>query len=100
MIERRSPEVIGLDGRPRRRERVLTQRLTGTVVLLNLENGQYYALNEVGSRVWEMCDGTRSVAKLASILSSEYAVPHESCQADVLGLLQDLASEKLVVAEG
>jgi hypothetical protein len=59
----------------------LTQQVSGTVVLLDPDNGEYYALDEVGSRIWELCDDA----------------PAETVEADVLELVEDLIREKLVV---
>ena len=89
--------MIGLGSCLRQGERILTQQAAGTVVLLSLDTGEYYALNEVGSRVWELCDGTRRVSEVVALLCQEYAAPAETITADVLELLQDLAHEQLVV---
>jgi hypothetical protein len=88
--------MIGLESRPRRREGVLTQQSTDSLVLLSVDSGQYYALDEVGGRVWELCDGVRSVADVVSVISQEYDAPPTTIEADVLELLADLANEKLV----
>ena len=83
--------------RPRRNEQVLGQRMDDTFVLLKPSDGNYYALDEVGSRVWELCDGRRSVADVAATICSEYDAPAETIRADVLELLEDLAGESLVL---
>src|ERR1700760_1677207 len=53
--------MIDGQSRPRRRERVLPQTAAGTLVLLDLDGGQYYSLDEVSARVWELCDGEHGV---------------------------------------
>jgi len=82
--------------RPLRSERVLKQESSGTVVLLGLDDGQYYALNEVGGRVWEMCDGNRNVAEMVASLTTEYEAPGLEVESDVLVLLTELVDAKLV----
>jgi len=84
---------------PRRSEGILAKEVSDSWVLLNLESGEYYALNEVGGRVWDLCDGTRSVAEVVAIISQEYDAPGEVIETDVLELLQELAHEKLVVTD-
>lgn len=90
--------MIGLESQPRAREGILKQRVEDETILFHLEDGQYYALDEVGGRVWELCDGTRSVADVISVICREFEAPVETIEADVLELLGELASEKLVVA--
>ncbi|HZO89767.1 MAG TPA: PqqD family protein [Chthonomonadaceae bacterium] len=91
--------MIALTSHPRRREDILKQRAAEDFVLFNLENGQYYALDEVGGRIWECCDGTCPVSEIISLLCQEYEAPAATIQADVIELLEDLAHENLVVLE-
>ena len=89
--------MIGPDSRPRRRgKQVLTQQVSDTLILLHLDNGEYYKLDEVGSRVWELCDGTRTVTDAVSVICEEYEACAETVEADVLALVRELADEKMV----
>ena len=80
-----------------RSERILAQQAADTVVLLDPDSGQYFTLDDVGARVWELSDGTRSVSQLVEILCAEYDAPASTIHADVLELLAELADERLVV---
>ncbi len=60
-------------------------------------DGHYYALNEVGARVWDLCDGTRSVSDVIALLSAEFDAPAATIDQDVLDLLHELCDERLVV---
>jgi coenzyme PQQ biosynthesis protein PqqD len=91
--------MITLESHPQQRERIFSQQASGTLVLLNPGNGEYYALNEVGSRVWELCDGTRSVSEMISAICREYDAPTETIEADVLALLAGLVDENLLVGD-
>ena len=85
-----------IDSRPTRRENVLTQETSDALVLLDPNGGAYFSLNEVGSRVWSLCDGTRTVADVVGVLADEFEAPTETIRDDVLELLEELASERLV----
>lgn len=91
--------MIGPDSRLRRRDRVLAQRAAGQVVLLDLDGGQYYALDEVSGRIWDLCDGSRDVSTLVSEICRDYDAPAESVEEDVLAFLGEMVEEKLVVRE-
>jgi hypothetical protein len=57
-----------MNGEPRtygRRDRVMMQQVEGDSVLLDIDSGEYFSLNEVGGRVWELCDGPRSIDSIA-----------------------------------
>jgi hypothetical protein len=68
-----------------------------TLVLLKPDDGQYFSLDDVGGRIWELADGTRSVADIAAVVADEYDGPHEAIRTDTLELLEELAGERLVV---
>jgi hypothetical protein len=88
--------MIALEIRPTRADGILAQRNADSLVLLNPDSGQYYTLDEVGARVWELCDGNRRVDEVVTALHAEYDAPLNSIQTDVLELLDDLAREQLV----
>jgi coenzyme PQQ biosynthesis protein PqqD len=82
---------------PQRRDQVLVQKTTSDFLLFNMNDGNYYSLNEVGCRIWELCDGTRSIAQLIETLSAEYDAPKEALAQDVSELLEKLKDGKLIV---
>ncbi len=88
--------MIRPESYPRRREQILAQKASDTLLLLNVDNGEYYALNEVGSRVWDLCDGTRSVSEIVDMLCQEYEAPSEIIEIDILELLQDLVQGRMM----
>ena len=85
------------DSYPRRQEQIVVQKGSNDVLLFNMDDGSYYALNEVGSRIWELCDGTHGVAQMVSTVAKEYGAPTEIVEPDVLELLDELRSKKLIV---
>jgi hypothetical protein len=88
--------MIALEIRPMRADGILAQRSADSLILLNPDSGQYYTLDEVGARVWELCDGSHCVVEVVSAVHAEYDAPLKSIQTDVLELLEDLAREQLV----
>jgi hypothetical protein len=66
------------------------------VVVLNLDSGHYYILNETGCRIWEMLDGNKTVADIAAGLCQEYDVTEKKAMRDTGKILEDLLAEKLV----
>jgi len=91
--------MIGADSRLRRRERVLVQRAAGTLVLLDLDGGQYYALDDVSARVWELCDGGLGVRQIVETIGAEYDAPLATIYGDVVAFLEEMLGEELVVEE-
>ncbi len=84
-------------GRVRRQDGVLAQEAKGQTVLLRMEDGGYYALDEVGAMIWELCDGTRSVDQIVAAIRREFDAPGSTVRADVLEFVDDLRRERLLV---
>ncbi len=80
----------------RRSEDVLTQQAADAMILLSLHSGQYYELNEVGHSVWDLCDGTKRIDEIISIVCDMYAAPDEAIRTDVMELMQELVAEDLL----
>ena len=87
---------MGPESRPVRRSDVLAQGAGETVILLTPDSGEYFTLNEVGGRIWELSDGSRSVAEIAGVLAEEYEAPVEEIRMDTLEVLAELADVQLV----
>ncbi len=91
--------MIRPEDRLRRRDRVLVQRAADKQILLDLDGGQYYALDEVSGQVWDLCDGTRSVATVIETVCRSYDAPPEVITEDVWSFLEELIDEKLIIVE-
>lgn len=87
---------INLEGHPRRKEQVLEQSTASALFLFDLNRGEFYTLNDVGERAWQLCDGSRSVSEIISILCQEFDAPRKMIEADIFELLADLVGEGLL----
>lgn len=82
--------------RPQRDERIVWRRGDEGVVVLNPNDGQYFSLDDVGGRIWELCEGDRSIAEIAVLLADEYDADPSLIETDALELLRELRDEGLV----
>lgn len=90
--------ALGLDTRPRRREGVVGQEAGESLVLLDVDSGLYFSLDEVGYRIWSLCDG-RTVGEIVDAICGEYDVDRARVESDALDLLRELSAEALVAYE-
>jgi hypothetical protein len=66
------------------------------VILLHLENGLYFGLENVGARIWKLLQKPVRVKEIERALLEEYDVEPETCHAEVVNLLNKLIDQKLV----
>ena len=75
---------------------VLSQEVNGETVLLDLEGESYFALNEVGTHIWQLLQSGYPVARILDTLSGEYEVSRKQLENDVGDLLKKLFDAGLV----
>ena len=75
---------------------VLTQEVSGEMVLMDLSSEQYFGLDAVGTRVWNLLDQGIAPADLLSILLREYEVEQQQLESDIEELLGQLLEAGLV----
>jgi hypothetical protein len=75
---------------------VLFRDLNGEAVLLNLTDGKYYGLDEVGTRTWELLSQSGRLDQTYQTLLQEYDVSPEQLQQDLLRLANELLSRGLL----
>ena len=70
--------------------------LDGEKVMMNLDKGEYFMMNEVGSRIWEIISEPINVRRIIETLRSEYEVDEETCKDTVVEFLGRLNNADLI----
>lgn len=79
---------------------VVFRLLDGEAVLLNLKTGNYFGLDPIGTRAWELILEHHSLERVHSALLEEYDVDSDSLAQDLLTLVTEFRLKGLVeVAE-
>lgn len=74
--------------------------IEGEAVILSMETKVLRGLNPVGSRVWELIDGRRSVEEITGLIVQEFDVTPEDAAQDVRGFVKELLDRGLVTPVG
>ena len=85
------------DFRLRSHEDVHSTILEGEAVLLNLDNGMYYSLNQVGTVIWELCDGHRTLADVHEKVCARFEVDGDQARQDLLMISSELLDQQLLI---
>jgi hypothetical protein len=75
---------------------LVSSDIDGEVVMMSIENGKYYGLDKVGSRIWELLEDQFLVSDLIDKLLGEFAVDRDTCEKDVMFFLQKLAGDNML----
>jgi Coenzyme PQQ synthesis protein D (PqqD) len=70
------------------------------VVILSVERGSYYGLDDIGSEIWHQMENPVRVDVLSENLSAKYDADRNTIERDVLALLENLIAEGLISVTG
>ena len=69
-----------------------------SVVILNFETGDFFGLDEVGARLWELLNQFNDLNSVIQILLQEYEVDEEKLTKDITKVVTELQEAGLVEA--
>ncbi len=75
---------------------VLSQEVSGETVILDLNSENYFGLDEVGSRIWQVLEEKGNLQAIVDQLLSEYDVSEDQLLEDLEVLLTQVADIGLV----
>lgn len=67
-----------------------------TIVLDTKMNKEVHKLDEVGTFIWSLLDGHRSMNQICDLVISEYEVDIEECSNDLKEFVEQLKSKNLL----
>ena len=70
--------------------------LEGESVLLNVLDGVYFGLNDVGTMIWKLISEGLAEDQIVARLLADFEVTSEDLQKDVAAFLQTLEEKKLI----
>ena len=66
------------------------------MVIVRLSDGQIRVLNDIGSFIWQLMDGRRTVSDLACLVCAEYEVSQQEAEDDIQLFLGPLIQDGIV----
>ena len=75
---------------------VLTAEVEGEIVMMSIEQGRYFGLDDIGSDIWKRIEAPCSFAALIDRLMVDYEADRATIAADVQALLGRMAAQDVV----
>jgi len=77
----------------------LYRDVQGEGVLLHLDSGQYFGLDEVANRVWQLIVEKNALGDVEAALLNEFNVEPPRLSEDLQRLVDELVAKKLIEVE-
>ena len=81
-------------------DHVVTRLVDGMTVLLDVDSGRTFSLDDIGTRSWQVLIEASTVQAAVEQLQREYDAAPGELERDVLALVDRLASAQLVQLQG
>ena len=75
---------------------LISAPVDGEIVILSVERGKYYGLDEIGTEIWQRLESPVRIDALCEHCATKYAADRQTIERDVLALFESLLAEGLV----
>lgn len=90
---------MDLNKYPTPHPQVATRTVDGSAVIVLADSGLVNVLNEVGTRAWELMDGSRNLYEIIAAIQDEYEVSASEATEDIQSLTQTLLDANALVLQ-
>jgi len=82
---------------PIRKNNLAFNRLKDELVIIDFSSDkQFHQLNEVGARIWELCDGTNSFQQIEATICNEFEIEPSVASQDIKVFIDELQQLQLL----
>lgn len=82
---------------------VVSREIDGSLIIVPLTAGvgdmedDLFSMNETGTRIWNMLDGTKTIKEVMVTLAGEYEAGPDEIEQDVVGIVGELLKRRMLV---
>lgn len=77
----------------------LCREVQGETVLLHLDSGEYFGLDEIATRIWQLIVEKGDLAEVEAAMRAEYEAESAVLAADLNRVVGELAGKRLIAIE-
>ncbi len=80
-----------------RNPEMLFSKMDDEIVMMSIENNEYYGLGDSGTTIWELIEKETEVSEIIKHLQKKYDVDKEICKDDTITFLNELYEKNLII---
>ena len=77
-------------------QELLQSEIDGETIMMSIDNGKYYGLNTVASRIWEIIKDEPLFSEIIEKLTIEYDIEKQQCETETKEFIDKLIENKLI----
>lgn len=79
-----------------RNSKTISGRLHDEMVMMDIDQGKYFSLNQSATAIWEHLEKPLTVEELCGILTGEFEIDQAQCRKDVREYLDEMVKIGLI----
>jgi len=79
-----------------RNSKTISGRLHEEMVMMDMDQGKYFSLNQTATAIWELLENPLTVEELCDRLMDEYEVDREQCLEEVKEYIDEMTKLRLI----
>jgi hypothetical protein len=79
------------------RDKVIFEKFDSEIILINLDNGNYFSIQHVALNIWELLEKGLDRLSVISTIAKIYKTTFEKIENDISEFLEELLKESLIV---
>ncbi|MFC2086797.1 lasso peptide biosynthesis PqqD family chaperone [Bacteroidota bacterium] len=91
--------LLNLESVINRNPNIIASEIDEEKVMMSIEMGEYFGIDKIGSRIWDMIEKKIKIKELIENLQEEFEVDQPTCEHDVFEFLTELYNKKLIEVE-
>jgi hypothetical protein len=96
---KRGGKLQQLNGIPVLIDEYVVRYIANETIIMSEDGNDIHVLDEMGSYIWKLIDGTRSFEVILEQILNEYDVTEEVATNDLLNFIQELSAKKIIRIE-
>ncbi len=82
-----------------RNSKTISGRLHDEMVMMDMDQGKYFSLNQTATVIWEMLENPMTIEDICTRLAEDFEVDMRQCREDVLSYLEEMTDRGLISEE-
>jgi len=87
---------VNLSDKPAQNLETAARKIDDLFYVMHPDTSELHNFNDVGTRIWELIDGERSVEDIVGVVTEEYEVDEATARTDVLEFVAALQEKDLI----
>jgi hypothetical protein len=76
---------------------IIDSQIDDETVMMDVEKGAYYGLNNIGSAIWDALEEPKTISNLIDVLTKKYEVSSEECEKDITPFIEQMTKAELLI---